>query len=80
MMESTANLNRYTVVGVCDQEGETITEHVMADSPEGAITAYWETRDEDDTGMSVVDVFEGHVDSVMPHTCWVDHPGKSEED
>lgn len=67
--------NRYTVVGVYPDEGETITQHVMAEDPEGAVKAFWGTLDEGDDGVSVVEVFEGHIESVMPYFGWVDRPG-----
>jgi len=67
--------SRYTVVGVYDDEGATVTRHVMAEDPEAAIRAFWVATDEEyGENVSVVDVFEGHLDSVMPFSTWVDHP------
>jgi hypothetical protein len=69
---------KYTVVAVYPDEGETITETVKAKNFAGAVKAFWKTRDAEDTGMSVVEVFEGECKSVMG-VCWIDHPNADKE-
>jgi len=66
---------KYTVVGVYPDEGQTVTRHVEAGDPEGAVRAFWGTLGDEDDGVSVAEVFEGHVESVMPYAVWVDAPG-----
>lgn len=66
---------KYTVVGVYPNEGKTVTHHVEAEDPEGAVRAFWGTLEDEDDGVSVAEVFEGHIESVMPYVVWVDPPG-----
>jgi len=73
-----AKAKKYTVVAVYPNDGETITEVVEAKSFRGAVKAFWETRDAEDTGMSIVEVFEGDCKSVMS-VCWIDHPNADKE-
>jgi len=72
------NMNKYTVVAIYPDEGQTITECVKAKDFDGACKKFWKTRDAEDTGMSIVEVFEGDYKSVMP-VCWVDHPNADKE-
>jgi hypothetical protein len=69
---------KFTVVGVYPDEGETITEHVVADDMNGAVAEFWKKRDAEDTGISIVEIFEGHCTSVM-EVCWIDHPDSIKE-
>lgn len=74
-----AKNQKYTVVAVYLDEGETITEAVEAKDFEGACEAFWKTRDPEDTGMSIVEMFKGGHESVMP-VMWVDHPNAHKDE
>jgi len=73
-----AKARKYTVVAVYPDEGETITECVEAKSFRGAARAFWKTRGPSDTGLSIVEVFEGECKSVMS-VLWIDHPNADKE-
>jgi hypothetical protein len=52
----------YTVVVVYPDEGQTITEHVEADSVKGAVSAFWKGPfGKSSLGVYVAQVFEGKL-------------------
>lgn len=71
-------MKKYTVVAVYPDEGETLTEYVKAKDFNGAVKAFWRTRNPEDTGLSIVEVFEGECKSVMS-VLWIDHPNAKRE-
>lgn len=78
MASSKKVLKKYTVVSVYPDEGQTITECLKAKDVEDAIKEFWNMRGAEDTGVSIVEIFEGHCKSVM-EVCWVDHPLRDDD-
>jgi len=65
-------MKKYTVVGLYESEGEILTHHVTAPNTDSALIGFAVIMQDDEnedhvSGVSVVAVFEGHLENVYPN-------------
>jgi hypothetical protein len=57
-------MKKYTVVGLDEHDGESITEHIEARTPAGAMRKFARARA--NSNVAIVEIFEGELVSVSP--------------